>query len=303
MALNSDGTIWTWMDTMKVRYMFNSKPVLNSEHLGWKNIQLSKWDKVAPQEAYVESMPNYLITMHTSPQPLKTLTLFEGREYERVMKTGEISCYVPGNFDYFRWEKIEASYIGMMLSPSLVHQVASQADMTFKGQNEFTNKLSIYDSKLVQLSQWLVDEINSNGARGTLYIESLSNLLALHLLEIFAQPKQQFYVSRKLSDQQLSKVIEYMHTHYNQDISLEQLAAVANLSQTHLVRMFKQTTGLSPYQYFIHLRIEKAKMLMMNREYTIGEIAAILGFTDQSHMNRHFKRITGLSPKEYMMST
>jgi AraC family transcriptional regulator len=57
--------------------------------------------------------------------------------------------------------------------------------------------------------------------------------------------------------------------------------------------MFKLTTGLSQYQYFIHLRIEKAKMLLMSREYTIGEIAVIHGFTDQSHMNRHVKRITG----------
>ncbi|WP_256252817.1 AraC family transcriptional regulator [Paenibacillus sp. UNC496MF] len=78
---------------------------------------------------------------------------------------------------------------------------------------------------------------------------------------------------------------------------------MASVSQTHLVRMFKQSTGLSPYQYFIRLRIEKAKMLLTSRGYTIGEIAAILGFTDQSHMNRQFKRITGLAPKEYMMST
>lgn len=300
--MKSEGTVWTWMDTMKVRYMVDSKPVLNSEHLGWKHIQFSKWNKIAPQEAYVESMPNYLITMHTSPEPLKTLTLFEGREYERVMKTGEISCYVPGNFDYFRWENIEASYICMMLSPSLVDRVASQADVTFKGSDEITNKLSVYDPKLVQLSKWLADEVYSNGARGTLYIESLSNLLALHLLEIFSKPNKELYVPRTLSDQQLSRVIEYMNTYYERDISLEQLAAVAGLSQTHLVRMFKQTTGMSPYQYFIRLRIEKVKVLIASREYTLGEIALILGFTDQSHMNRQFKRITGLTPKEYMMS-
>ncbi len=303
MALKSEGAVWTWLDIMQVRYMLDSKPVLNSEHLGWKHIQFSKWNKVAPQEGYIDSMSHYLITVNTALEPVKTLSRFEGRDYERVMRTGEISCYVPGNFDYFRWEKVEASYSCIMLSPSLVHQVACQADMTLKGQEELTNKLSIYDPKLVQLSQWLADEINGNGTRGKLYIESLSNLLALHLLEIFARPSKQLYVSRKLSDQQLSRTIEYMHAHYNQDISLEELAAVVNLSQTHLVRTFKQTTGLSPYQYFIHLRIEKAKMLIMSNEFTIGEIAAILGFTDQSHMNRHFKRITGLSPKEYKMST
>ncbi|MBB3128670.1 AraC family transcriptional regulator [Paenibacillus rhizosphaerae] len=301
MTLKSDGMVWSWLDS-KARYMSNSKPVLDSQHLGWKYIHFSKWEKVGPQEGYIEAMPNYLITMHTSPQPIKTLSRFDGCDYERVMKTGEANCFVPGNFDYFRWEKVEASYSCILLSPSLVHDVACQLDMTFKCQDELTNKLSIYDSKLVQLSQWLMDEVNGNGARGKLYIESLSNLMAQHLLEIIANPSKQPYISRNLTDRQISRVIEYMHVHYDRDISLEELAKVVNFSQTQLNRMFKQSTGLSPYQYFIHLRIDKAKTLIKSREFTIGEIAVMLGFVDQSHLNRHFKKITGLSPGEYMSS-
>jgi AraC family transcriptional regulator len=195
---------------------------------------------------------------------------------------------------------VEASFNSILLSPALVQQVADQSDITLKRQDEFTNKLSIYDPNLVQLSQWLADEVNGNGSRGKLYIESLVNLTALHLLNIFANTGNQHYIPRKLPNQQLSRVVEYMDVHLDRDISLEELAKVANLSQTHLNRMFKQATGLSPYQYFIHLRIDKAKTLIKSREFTIGEIAVILGFTDQSHLNRHFKRITGLSPRAYM---
>ncbi|RIX46526.1 AraC family transcriptional regulator [Paenibacillus nanensis] len=246
-------------------------------------------------------MSNYLITVNSTPEPIKAVSRFEGRDHERVARVGETAVFLPGNLSYFRLEKIEASFSCIMLSTSLVHQVASQADLTVAGYGEWINQINRYDSKLFQLSKWLEDEINNNGARGKLYIESLSNLTALQLLEICnASHRKPFYVSRKLSDPQLARAIEYMNVHFDRDISLDELAKVVNLSQTHLIRMFKQTTRLSPYQYFIHLRIDKAKMLIKSREYTIGEIAAILGFSDQSHLNRHFKRVTGLSPREYL---
>lgn len=286
---------------MTVSYMIDGIPVLNSHHLEWKHIQYVKWNKVAPQESYVESMPYYLITVNSTPDPIKAVSRFEGRDNERVARVGETALFIPGNLEYFRLEKVEASFSCIMLSPSLVHQVATQADLEFVGQDELTNKISLYDSKLFQLSQWLEDEITNNGARGKLYVESLSNLMALHLLEMNkTSPHKQRYVSRKLSEQQLARAIEYMNVHFDRDISLEELAKLVNLSQTHLIRMFKQTTGLSPYQYFLHLRIDKAKTLIKSREFTVGEVAVMLGFTDQSHLNRHFKRITGFSPREYM---
>lgn len=285
---------------MTSRYMMDGEPALNSNHLEWEHIQYIKWSKVAPQESYVESMPYYLITVNSTPEPIKAVSRYEGRDNERVAKVGETALFIPGNLEYFRLEKVEASFSCVMLSPSLVQQVAAQAELNFAGHGELMNKISLYDSKLFQLSQWLEEEIHNHGARGKLYIESLSNLMALHLLEINKNsPQKQLYDSRKLSEQQLGRAIEYMNVHFDQDITLEELANLVNVSQTHLIRMFKQTTGLSPYQYFLHLRIDKAKALIKSQEYTVGEIAGILGFTDQSHLNRHFKRITGLSPRDY----
>lgn len=286
---------------MTERYWVNGMPALNSNHLGWEHIQYVKWSKVAPQESYVESMPNYLVTVNSTPEPIKAVSRYEGRDNERVARVGETAIFLPGNLEYFRLEKVEASFSCIMLSPSLVNHVASEAEMTVAGHSEMINKINLYDSKLFQLSKWLEDEIYNNGARGNLYNESLSNLMAHNLLEICnTSRRKQFNVSGKLSNQQLARAIEYMNVHFDRDITLDELAKVVSLSQTHLIRMFKQSTGLSPYQYFIHLRIDKAKILIKSREYTIGEIAAILGFSDQSHLNRHFKRVTGLSPRVYL---
>ncbi|PSB17325.1 AraC family transcriptional regulator [Phormidesmis priestleyi ULC007] len=64
--------------------------------------------------------------------------------------------------------------------------------------------------------------------------------------------------------------------------------------------MFKQQRGITPHQYILHCRIEKAKQLFQHSELTIAEIAIRTGFCDQSHLTRSLKRITGMTPKQIL---
>jgi AraC family transcriptional regulator len=61
--------------------------------------------------------------------------------------------------------------------------------------------------------------------------------------------------------------------------------------------LFKQSTGLTPHQYVIQCRVERAKQLLLQGELTIADIAYRVGFANQSHLNRHFKRLFGVTPK------
>lgn len=137
------------------------------------------------------------------------------------------------------------------------------------------HQLRINDPKLLHLSRWLLDEMQSNGAGGKLYIDSLANRLAIHILQNYTSNAKRLKDSpSKLSDQQVARAIEYVHANLERDNSLEELTTVVNVSQSHLGRMFKQSTGLSPHQYFIHLKVEKAKTIMKQGSCTMGEIAA-----------------------------
>lgn len=93
-----------------------------------------------------------------------------------------------------------------------------------------------------------------------------------------------------------------MRTHLDQDISLEVLAQTVNVSPSHLRRLFKQATGMAPHQYLIHLRVNRAKELLLTRGFSVNEVAAEVGFADQSHLHRHFKRIFGVTPKAVLAS-
>jgi AraC family transcriptional regulator len=74
------------------------------------------------------------------------------------------------------------------------------------------------------------------------------------------------------------------------------------VSLYHFNRLFKASTGKSPYQYLVETRVRKAKDLLATGKFTIGEVANEVGFFDQSHLTRHFKRIFGLPPRALLHS-
>ena len=87
----------------------------------------------------------------------------------------------------------------------------------------------------------------------------------------------------------VKRIQDYLNTHYFENISLEQLASIANLKPLRLLRVFRKAVGLPPYAYLVQMRVTHAKHLLV-AGMPIAEVAAEIGFTDQSHLTKHFKR-------------
>jgi AraC-like DNA-binding protein len=94
----------------------------------------------------------------------------------------------------------------------------------------------------------------------------------------------------------------YLEAHYVDNVSLEQLARLADLSPFHLTRIFSSTVGLPPHAYLTQVRIRHAKRLL-SRGWPIAQVALETGFADQSHLTRHFKRIIGITPGQYILNS
>ncbi len=104
----------------------------------------------------------------------------------------------------------------------------------------------------------------------------------------------------KLSGLQLRQVIEYIHEYLSEDLSLVALANQANLSLYHFARLFKRSLGLSPHQYVLQNRVERAKQLISVSPYlNLTDIGLRVGFYDQAHFTKAFKQIVGVSPKSF----
>ena len=85
--------------------------------------------------------------------------------------------------------------------------------------------------------------------------------------------------------------------------SLDLLAERAGVSESYFCRVFKQSTGLTPYQYVLKVRIEKARTFLCESHEPIGKIADLIGFSDQSQFTKAFKRFTGEAPTEFRRRT
>jgi AraC-like DNA-binding protein len=96
----------------------------------------------------------------------------------------------------------------------------------------------------------------------------------------------------------IQRVRSYLEENYAENISLEQLAAIAQLSSFHLLRAFRDQAGLPPHAYQIQVRIMRAKS-MLRMGVPCVDAALAVGFADQSHFTKHFKRIVGLPPGLY----
>ena len=144
-------------------------------------------------------------------------------------------------------------------------------------------------------------ELRAGGLGGPLLAESLATILCVHLIRHITGPRQRTTAADGVLPRcKLHRVIQYIMENLDGSPTLARMAAVAHLSPYHFARQFKATTGLSPYQYVISRRVERAQhLLRKDEELGLAEVALRSGFSDQSRFSLQFKRITGVTPRQF----
>jgi AraC family transcriptional regulator len=102
-----------------------------------------------------------------------------------------------------------------------------------------------------------------------------------------------------LSGRPLARVLDFIDDRLADDLSLAELAAVADLSPMHFARLFRRSVGVSPRQYVLRRRIVRAQALLSLTRHRLVDIALAVGFSSQSHMTALFSRCLGISPHRY----
>lgn len=104
---------------------------------------------------------------------------------------------------------------------------------------------------------------------------------------------------RRRSSRLCATVRRYIDNHYKENISLDLLAEMTHVSKYYMVHAFTEEYGISPINYMISHRIEEAKQLLKNDDYSMGFISRMLGFSSPSYFSQSFKKMTKMSPNEY----
>jgi AraC family transcriptional regulator len=135
-----------------------------------------------------------------------------------------------------------------------------------------------------------------------LYADTLGTLLRLQLIRRVYGTSKPEPMSGGLSSHQLKRLTDYIDEFLATDIRLDDLAGLLMISNSHLLASFKHSTQISPYQYVLQMRVERAKMLMDNHDLSLTRIATMVGFKTYLQFNRAFKRFVGASPRDYRYS-
>ncbi|TVY10374.1 helix-turn-helix domain-containing protein [Paenibacillus cremeus] len=94
-------------------------------------------------------------------------------------------------------------------------------------------------------------------------------------------------------------IARYIQNHYHQDITLQEIASHFYLSREYISRKFKQEFGVNLSDYISGIRMDKAKLLLLNPHLRISQVAEMVGYDDEKYFSKVFKKMVGVSPNEY----
>lgn len=259
------------------------------------------WNGMSLEHYYLPAgeTPEYFLE-----QFVITINLGQSVQVERIldrhlqtglMFTGAVGLCPMHTSQAIRWDR-DANILLLNLEPELLTRNA--VELLDTDQYEMLPHLITQDALIHQIGLGLKAQLKTNASDSHLYAESAATFLAVHLLQNYTTRKSSIQeYEGGLPQQQLKRAIDYIQDHLAKEISLNAIANYLGISRYYFCRLFKQSTGLSPHQYVIQQRVERAKQLLLQGEMSIADVAQVCGFAHQSHLTRHFKRLTGVTPK------
>jgi AraC family transcriptional regulator len=155
------------------------------------------------------------------------------------------------------------------------------------------------DTHVVDLVQRLQHQLTWGEPLGAAYVQGLSLTLASYVLATTHGPDPSRPAQSPLAKVAAEEIVAFVEDNLGCNISLLEMAAVTGYSADHFARLFKRTFRVSPHQYILARRIERAKSVLRDRRYSIADVALASGFSSQAHMTALFKRSTGVTPGTY----
>jgi AraC-like DNA-binding protein len=167
-----------------------------------------------------------------------------------------------------------------------------------RSQRKLQNRLRLSVEQLTEalrLVAELEDELGSD--RQGHYFFATAHLM--RLIGFLARCYSQMETGGNRPLQHFSRLLGYMEKNYANPLGVKDLMRVAHMSQTTLMRTFKQLMGRSPIEHLIRLRISKARQLLRHTDQSLADIAVQVGFRDSNYLSRQFHKVTGVSPREF----
>lgn len=171
----------------------------------------------------------------------------------------------------------------------------------FRRAHRFSSRLQL-DRNALGVADEIAERIEGESRLARTGHEAVLLGLLVELIVFLSRRYGESIASESRTLLAVGNLISELEKRFDEPWTLEQMAALASLSRTSLLRVFRQATGKPPIEYLISLRIEAAKRLLRADELPITDIAMQTGFGDSNYFARQFRLVTGTTPSDYRRS-
>ncbi|HEY3378833.1 MAG TPA: AraC family transcriptional regulator, partial [Armatimonadota bacterium] len=171
----------------------------------------------------------------------------------------------------------------------------------FRQPGRSINRLHVTPDTLAQLTTQLA-LLEEEVTRRTVGYEAMALGAFTQIIVTCARAYGQLLTPASHAMLRLGDVLSAIHTRYSESLSVQDLAAIAYLSPSHLARLFHEAVGMAPIAYLIRFRMQHAAELLRQSTRSVADIAQAVGYTDSNYFTRQFKLTMGISPLAYRKS-
>jgi AraC-like DNA-binding protein len=224
--------------------------------------------------------------------------LFQSGNFSQLCRAGDTFVIFPGSlFSYQADRNTPWHYVWVALQGQAVMQLLSEIGITQEKpllHTEYMTEIySLYERIRLSFQQSAYPRLESLEASGWLRL-LLHHFGLANRSILSAHPREM----SDLIDRQIDQAIRWITLQFHQQISIDHMASTLGYHRAHLSKAFKQKTGLSPKQYLLKVRMDKA-MELLEGYLTIDQVSSSVGFNDSFYFSRQFRKWSGMSPSEY----
>ncbi|WP_265441412.1 helix-turn-helix transcriptional regulator [Bradyrhizobium sp. SEMIA] len=236
------------------------------------------------------------ITGSSSTSALRRAHFASRPETGSSRQAGDIDVIPSGAIGGFVAETPYKS-LQIRLAPRMLDHAASRSGQLASARLAHHHMLR--NDRIILLGQALESDVKAGSPSGPLFAENVGMALAVELLSLTNDPPAQ---AARLSNEQLQRVLAYIDANLDRPLTIDILCREAGVSSSHLRTWFKAAMDVTIHRYILRRRVEHARLLLLQGDRKLSDIALEAGFSHQSHLAKWMRRELGYSPSQLRRS-